>query len=297
VDTNPKLALLGLGTMGRAMASSALRNGISTVVWNRDLEVATQMAGRGAEVALSPVDAVKGVDMVITMVTDTGAVSSIASDLGMLEALPSGCVWAQMSTIGVEGTATVSSIVEKERPDVVFLDAPVSGSKVPAEQGKLVIFASGSEQARPIVQPVFDAIGQRTVWLGPIGAGSRMKLVNNTLLAFSAEGVANSFALALRLGLDARSVLDAFEGGPLISPWSAGKMARIARNDYSPEFPLALALKDVHLALEEADPEHFAVLASLAREWDHLASQGLGSEDVTVVTRALESDAEPDNQR
>ena len=289
MDTSPKLALLGLGTMGRAMASSALRNGISTVVWNRDLEVATQMAGRGAEVALSPVDAVKGVDMVITMVTDTGAVSSIASDLGMLEALPSGCVWAQMSTIGVEGTATVSSIVEKERPDVVFLDAPVSGSKVPAEQGKLVIFASGSEQARPIVQPVFDAIGQRTVWLGPIGAGSRMKLVNNTLLAFSAEGVANSLALARRLGLDVRSVLDAFEGGPLISPWSEGKISRIAGNDYSPEFPLALALKDVHLALEEADPERFAVLASLAREWEQLVDQGLGSEDVTVVTRALES--------
>lgn len=292
MDTSPKLALLGLGTMGRAMASSALRNGISTVVWNRDLEVATQMADRGAEVAPSPVDAVKGVDVVITMVTDTEAVTSIASDLGMLEALPPDCVWAQMSTIGVEGTATVSSIVEKERSDVLFLDAPVSGSKVPAEQGKLVIFASGSEQARPIVQPVFDAIGQRTVWLGPIGAGSRMKLVNNTLLAFSAEGVANSLALARRLGLDVRSVLDAFEGGPLISPWSEGKISRIAGNDYSPEFPLALALKDVHLALEEADPERFAVLASLAREWEQLVDQGLGSEDVTVVTRALESRAE-----
>jgi 3-hydroxyisobutyrate dehydrogenase len=289
VDTSPKLAVLGLGTMGRAMASSALRNGISTVVWNREPAAATLMADRGAEVAPSAADAVKGVDVVITMVTDTEAVTSIAVDLGVLEALPPGAVWAQMSTIGVEGTATVGSIVEKERADVLFLDAPVSGSKVPAEQGKLVIFASGSEQARPIVQPVFDAIGQRTVWLGPIGAGSRMKLVNNTLLAFSAEGVANSLALALRLGLDVRSVVEAFDGGPLISPWTAGKMARIARNDYSPEFPLALALKDVHLALEEADPDRFAVLASVAREWQQLVDQGLGSDDVTVVTRALES--------
>ena len=289
MSTSPKLAVLGLGTMGRAMASSAVRNGISTVVWNRELTVARQMADQGAEVAASVVDAVKGVDVVITMVTDTEAVTSIAVGLGMLEALPPGAVWAQMSTIGVKGTTAVSSIVEKERSDVLFLDAPVSGSKVPAEQGKLVVFASGSEQARPIVEPVFDAIGQRTVWLGPIGAGSRMKLVNNTLLAFSAEGVANSFALALRLGLDARSVLDAFEGGPLISPWSAGKMARIAGNDYSPEFPLALALKDVHLALEEADPDRFTVLARLAREWDQLVDQGLGGEDVTVVTRALET--------
>jgi 3-hydroxyisobutyrate dehydrogenase len=289
VDTKPKLAVLGLGTMGRGMAGSALRNGISTVVWNREPKGATQMADRGAEVAHSPADAVKDVDVVITMVTDTKAVTSIALDLGMLEALPPGAVWAQMSTIGVEGTATLGSLVARERPDVLFLDAPVSGSKAPAEQGKLVIFSSGPEQARPIVEPVFDAIGQRTVWLGPIGEGSRMKLVNNTLLAFSAEGVANALALARRLGLDVRSVLDAFEGGPLLSPWEAGKISRIDGNDYSPEFPLALALKDVHLALEEADPARFAVLASLAREWEQLVHQGLGEEDVTVVTRALEN--------
>jgi len=288
VDKRPKLAVLGLGTMGRAMAGSALRDGIPTVVWNRQLEIATPMADQGAEVALSAVDAVKGVDVVITMVTDTVAVTSIAVDLGVLEALPPGAVWAQMSTIGVEGTATVSSIVEKQRSDVFFLDAPVSGSKVPAEQGKLTIFASGSEQARAVVQPVFDAIGQRTVWLGPIGAGSRMKLVNNTLLAFNTEGVANSLALARRLGLDVGSVLDAIGGGPLVSPWAAGKLLRIQDGIYSPEFPLALALKDVHLALEQADPERFAVLASLVREWEQLVDQGLGDEDVTVVTRALE---------
>ena len=288
MDPRPKLAVLGLGTMGRGMASSALRRGISTIVWNRELDVARQMADQGAEVALSAADAVKGVDMVITMVTDTEAVTSIAVDLGVLEALPPGAVWTQMSTIGVEGTATVCSIVEKERSDVLFLDGPVSGSKVPAEEGNLVIFASDSEQARPIVEYVFDAIGQRTVWLGPIGAGSRMKLVNNTLLAFSAEGVANSLALARRLGLDVRSVLDAFQGGPLISQSAAGKISRIESNNYSPESPLALGLKDVHLALEVADPERFAVLASLAREWEALVDQGLGTEDVTAVTRALE---------
>jgi len=289
VDTGPKLAVLGLGTMGRAMAGSALRNGISTVVWNREPDVARQMADQGAEVALSAVDAVKGVDVVITMVTNTEAVTSIAVDLGVLQALPPGAVWAQMSTIGVEGTAAVSSIVEKERPDVLFLDAPVSGSKAPAEQGTLTIFASGSETARPIVEPVFDAIGQRTIWLGAIGAGSRMKLVNNTLLAFNAEGVANSLALARRLGLEVGSVLNAFEGGPLMSAWTAGKIRHIQANNYSPEFPLALALKDVHLALEHADPERFVVLAELAREWEQLTDQGLGNEDVTVVTRALES--------
>jgi 3-hydroxyisobutyrate dehydrogenase len=116
-----------------------------------------------------------------------------------------------------------------------------------------------------------------------------MKLVNNTLLAFAAEGVANSLALARTLGLEVRHVRDAFEGGPLVSPWMAGKLARLENDDYSPEFPLALALKDVHLALEEADPERFRVLASLAGEWEGIVKQGLGNQDVTVVTRSLES--------
>ena len=287
-DKAPNLAVLGMGTMGRAMAASALRNGVPTVVWNRNPDGARSLAEQGAEVVQSVSDAVKDADVVITMVTDTDAVTSIAVDLGMLEALRAGAVWAQMSTIGVEGTATVSAAAERRRPDILFLDAPVSGSKVPAEQGKLTIFASGSEQARPTVEPVFAAIGQRTVWLGPAGMGSRMKLVNNTLLAFSAEGVANSLALAHQLGIDVSRVRDAFEGGPLISPWMAGKLARLQEGNYSPEFPLALALKDVHLALGEADPERFAVLASLAREWGAIAEQGLGGQDVTVVTRSLE---------
>ena len=288
-DNGPRLAMLGLGTMGRAMAGSALRNGIPTVVWNRDPAAASGLVDQGAEVATSVADAVKAATVVITMVTDARAVTSIATELGMLAALPTGAVWAQMSTIGIDGTAAVNSMVETERPDVVFLDAPVSGSKVPAEQGKLTIFASGSELARPTVEPIFAAIGQRTVWLGPVGTGSRMKLVNNTLLAFAAEGVANSLALARTLGLEVRSVRDTFEGGPLLSPWMVGKLVRLEDDDYSPEFPLALALKDVHLALEEADPERFRVLASLAREWEEIEKQGLGNQDVTVVTRSLES--------
>ncbi len=283
-----KLAVLGLGTMGRGMASSALRAGIPTVVWDRNLEAARPLVELGAEAATTAPAAVQGVDVAITMVTDAKAVASIVTDLDMLEALPSGAVWAQMSTIGVNATESIAAMVEQRRSDVSFLDAPVSGSKVPAEQGRLTIFASGPEAARLKVEPVFSAIGQRTIWLGPVGTGSRMKLVNNTLLAFGAEGVANSLALAHRLGLDTSLVLEAFEGGPLLSPWEAGKFRRIEAGDYSPEFPLRLALKDVHLALESGGPEHFSVLASLAREWEEVVEQGGGDDDVTVLTRFLE---------
>jgi 3-hydroxyisobutyrate dehydrogenase len=282
-----KLAVLGLGTMGRAMATSALRAQIPTVVWNRDPAPAQTLAGTGAEVAPSVADAVGNADVVITMVTDAHAVISIATEMGMLSALASGAVWAQMSTIGIDGTEALAALVARERPDVFFVDAPVSGSKVPAEQGKLLILASGPEEARPQVTPVFDAIGQRTVWLGPVGNGSRMKLVNNTLLAFTAEGVANSLGLAHHLGLETAAVIEAFDGGPLMSPWETGKLRRIAEGNFSPEFALALALKDVHLALDAGSAERFPVLGALSAEWDDLVAHGLGDEDVTAVTRSF----------
>ena len=283
----PKLAVLGLGTMGAAMAGTAQRAGIPLVVWNRQPAAAANLAAQGVEVAQSVTDAVKEADVVVTMVTNADAVTSIAIEQGLLAALRSGAVWAQMSTIGVEGTEQIAAMVNDQRPDTFFVDAPVSGSKVPAEQGKLLIFASGPEGARSPVAPVFDVIGQRTVWLGPAGYGSRMKLANNVLLAFTAEGVANSFALARRLGLETGSVIEAFEGSPLVSPWESGKFRRIARDDYSEEFALALALKDVHLALAEAGSDRFPVLAAVAEEWSQIVDRGLGHEDVTVVTREL----------
>ena len=284
----PRLAVLGLGTMGRAMAGSALRAGIPTVVWNRDPASAEGLADQGAEVAPSVVDAVRDVDVVVTMVTNADAVISIATERELLATLPEGAVWAEMSTIGIDGTERVAALVRSQRPDVYFVDAPVSGSKVPAEQGKLLIFASGPDEARTRLAPVFEAIGQRTMWLGPSGHGARMKLVNNTLLAFTAEGVANSLALAHRLGLDTASVVEAFDGSPLMSPWESGKLRRIAQGEFSAEFALALALKDVHLALSAGSEERFRVLAALADEWGAIVDDGLGGEDVTVVTRALE---------
>jgi 3-hydroxyisobutyrate dehydrogenase len=283
----PTLAVLGLGTMGTAMAGTARRASLPLVVWNREPAAAENLAGPGVEVADSVTDAVKEADVVVTMVTNADAVASIAADGGLLAGLRPGAVWAQMSTIGLEGTERIATMASQQRPDTYFVDAPVSGSKVPAEQGHLLIFASGPDDARSRVTPVFDVLGQRTLWLGPAGNGSRMKLVNNVLLAFTAEGVANSFAVARRLGLETASVIEAFDGGPLVSPWESGKFRRIAGDEYSPEFALALALKDVHLALSEAGSDRFPVLAALAEEWTQIVDGGLGDQDVTVVTRVL----------
>ena len=282
------VAVLGIGSMGHGMATSALRAGIPTIVWNREAGRTRDLADLGAEVAETAADAAARAGIVITMVTDADAVISIATEQGMLDALAPGSIWAQMSTIGVAGIERVIQLVEARRTDVTLLDAPVSGSKEPAEQGQLTIFASGPDDARSRVASLFDALGQRTIWVGPLGAGSRLKLVNNTLLAFTAEGLGASIALAHRLGVETETVIDALDGGPLVSPWESAKLQRIAKGDYSPQFALALALKDVHLALEAVDAGRFESLASLAREWERAVDQGLGDQDLTVVTRALE---------
>src|SRR5438270_9441008 len=196
-----RVAILGIGAMGHGMANSALRAGIPTTVWNRAPEATRDLAELGAEVAETAADAARRAGIVVTMVTDTDAVISIARDQGMLAALPPGAIWIQMSTIGL-GIERVAALAQLERPDVTLLDAPVSGSKDPAEKGQLTIFASGPEEARSRVTPLFDALGQRTIWVGGVGAGSRLKLVNNTWLAFTAEAVAAAVALAHRMGLE-----------------------------------------------------------------------------------------------
>ncbi|MGD0935502.1 MAG: NAD(P)-dependent oxidoreductase [Streptosporangiaceae bacterium] len=280
--TDEPVAVLGIGAMGHGMAASALRAGIPTIVWNRRMEATRDLAELGAEVAGTAADAARRAAIVLTMVTDADAVMSVARDQGML------AVWAQMSTIGVAGTDRVAAMAGAERPDVMLLDAPVSGSRDPAERGQLTIFASGPGGARSRVTPLFDALGQRTFWVGEAGAGTRLKLVNNTWLAFAAEAVAASVALARRLGLETEMVVDALGGGTLVSPWQAAKLQRIAEGEFSAQFALSLALKDVRLALQAAGDDRFAVLACLAEEWQQAVDQGLGEQDLTIVTRVLE---------
>jgi 3-hydroxyisobutyrate dehydrogenase len=286
--TQEQVAVLGIGAMGHGMATSALRAGIPTVVWSREPEATRDLADLGAEVAESVADAARRAAIVVTMVTDTDAVISIARDQGMLAALAPGAIWVQMSTIGVAGIERVAALVDGERPDVTLVDAPVSGSKDPAAEGQLTIFASGPDEARSRLASLFDALGQRTIWVGAVGAGSRLKVVNNTWLAFGAEAVAASVALARRLGLETDTVADALGGGPLVSPWQAAKLQRIAKGEFSAQFALSLALKDVHLALQASNEDRFAALACLADEWQQVVDQGLGDQDLTVVTRALE---------
>ena len=173
------------------------------------------------------------------------------------------------------------------RPDVLLVDAPVSGSKGPAETGQLLILASGPPAAEAPLAPVFSAIGRKTVWLGPAGQGSRMKLIVNAYMSVLIEGVAEALELASRLGVDPAGVAQAIEGGPLDAPIADAKLHKMQAGDFAPEFPLEWALKDVDLAIAAASGDRLPLLEALSGQWHAAVQAGHGREDVSAVRLAL----------
>jgi 3-hydroxyisobutyrate dehydrogenase len=280
------VTVLGMGTMGTPIASNLVRSGFPTTVWDRDPARAAPLAQLGARVADTPATAAGDAEVLITMLADAGAVTSVVDHQGVLEALPHGAAWVQMGTIGVTATDRLAALVGARRSDLLFVDAPVSGSKGPAEQGALVVLASGPPAAAERLDPVFAILGQRTIWLGRAGRGMRMKLLLNGWLAFLMEGTAEMAALADEFGISHLEVLDALEGGPLAAPVATAKFEKIGRGDYEHEFALAWALKDVDLALS-ATQGHLPVLAAIANQWHRAVTAGYGDLDVSAARLAL----------
>ena len=281
-----RVTVLGTGIMGSAMARLLARAGLDTTAWDRTAAASAPLADAGVRVAGSAAEAVHGATVVITMLPDGDAVSAVMFD-GPAAALADGTAWAQMGTIGVSATEQVADRVTQLRPGVLFVDAPVSGSKGPAEHGELLILASGPPAAVPVVTPVFDAIGRKTVWLGEAGAGSRMKLAVNAYMSVLIEGVAEALELVDRLGIDAGKLDEVIEGGPLDAPIADAKLHKMQRGDYAPEFPLEWALKDVDLAIEAAGGDAPPLLAALSRQWRAAVQAGHGREDVSAARLAL----------
>jgi len=283
----PRVAVLGIGIMGGAMARNLLRAGLAVDVWDRSPEAAARLTGAGAIAHASPDQAVARADIAITMLPHFAAVASVAMDQGMLSALSTGAIWAQMGTIGVMATQRLTAKVADQRPDVSFVDAPVSGTRQPAEAGRLLVLASGPDAARPALEPVFSAIGSRTLWLGEAGAGSRLKLVLNGWLAFLMEGIAESAALADVLNVSHDAVREALHGSPLEAPAALMKLAKIDAGDESPDFSLRWATKDLHLALTEGGERALPIAATIDRRWSELVEAGLGEADVSAAIHGL----------
>jgi 3-hydroxyisobutyrate dehydrogenase len=237
--------------MGAPIARNLLRAGFPVTVWNRTPERAQALAEIGARPAASPAEAAAPAEILLTMLADGEAVEhATTGPEGALPALRTGSVWVQMATVGLDWTDQLAAHAWDH--GVEFVDAPVSGSDGPARDAQLEVLASGSGTARQRVEPVFDAIARRTLWLGPAGNGTRLKLVLNNWLASITEAAAETLALTGALGLEQGVFLEAIAGGPLDAPYAATKGRAMLAGEFTPGFALHLALKDVRLALDAA---------------------------------------------
>ncbi len=246
-----RVAVLGAGsTMGLGVAGNIARAGIR---------------GRRRDP-----DHVADADAVIGAIED--AVERVQSD----------AIWLQMSTIGEAGTDRCAEVAEKQ--GLTLIDAPVLCTKQPAEEGKLVVIASGPEAARERVQPIFDAVGHKTIWVGEAGAGTRLKMVANSWVLTVVEGVAETFALAEGLDLDPSLLLDAIEGGTLDLPYLRMKGQAIIERNFEPSFRLLLAAKDARLIEESAERHEIDLpLFSTIRRRLAEAAKEHGDEDFSAT--------------
>ena len=277
------VAVLGTGIMGAPMARNLAKAGFDVRVWNRSAEKAQPLADAGAAVCSSAREAADGADIVITMLADAAAVSSvIESEDGPFagDATP---LWLQMSTVGVEGTQSLSSYAAER--GIPFVDAPVLGTKQPAENGALTILASGPDELRERCQPVFDAVGRTTHWLGDVGQGSRLKLVMNSWVLALTTATAEAMALAKGFGLDPQRFLDTIDGGPLDVKYAHVKGAAMMSEEFPASFPVDGAAKDARLIVEAAADAgvHMRVAAAVAKQMQAAADAGHGREDMAAV--------------
>ena len=282
---NAKVALLGTGIMGAAMARNLIQAGAEVRAWNRSTEKAEPLARDGATVVEDPAEAASGADFLLTMLSDADVIEDVVGD-GVLPALADGGVWLQMSTVGERGNEKLARLAAES--GVAYVDAPVLGTKAPAEQGQLVVLASGPDDVRSKCEPAFEAVGSKTVWLGGAGEGSRLKLVVNNWIVGLLGVLAETIAFARATGVDPQKFLETIEGGPLGLPYAQIKGAMMIEEDFPTSFSAKLARKDAGLVLDAAEERglRMSLAPAVAARLDEAIEAGHGEEDMAAVYEA-----------
>ncbi|MER5252435.1 NAD(P)-dependent oxidoreductase [Streptomyces sp. NPDC002855] len=279
------VAVLGTGIMGAAMARNIARSGHTVRAWNRSRDKAEPLAADGVRVCGTPAEAVTGADAVLTMLYDGPAALDVMRQAA--EALRPGAAWVQSTTAGIEAIGGLAEFAREHR--LVFFDAPVLGTREPAEAGQLVVLAAGPGEHRPAVTPVLDAVGARTVWTGEDGAAgsaTRLKLVANSWVIATTNAAGEVLALAQALGVDPQSFFDTIAGGGLDMPYLRAKAGLVLNDQLSPaQFAVNTAVKDARLIVE-AGRRHGVRLDVAAASADRLAraaEAGHGDEDMAAA--------------
>lgn len=281
MNTRPHVAVLGLGAMGYAFARNLLIKGFTVYGWNRSVGRGKELVAFGMNSCNTAEEAVEHADVVISMLSDGDVTQDIMSRIQY--SLPMKSIFCQMATIGVSATENLIKSLHLNRPDVVFIDAPVSGTKTPAENAQIIVLASGDRDRANVIEPVFDAISKNVIWYGQAGQSQKMKLVLNTWLVFVMQGVAESLQLASNFGFTTNQLWEALDGGPLAAPYVKAKLSMLEQPQSEPQMQLKLALKDANLALNNLNPELMPGLATISNVWTKAEAAGYGSDDLSSI--------------
>jgi 3-hydroxyisobutyrate dehydrogenase len=275
------IAALGTGVMGAPMARNLARAGHEVRAWNRSLDKAQALSDEGVGVRDDPASAADGADVVMTMLSDADAVLDVARRANLAD----GQIWWQASTIGIEGIEQCAVLAQET--GAVLVDAPVLGTRLPAEEGKLVVLASGADPALDACAPLFDAVGQRTMRLGAAGTATRLKLAVNLWVLVVTQGTAETIAVAQSLGVEPGWVLEALEGGALDLPYFRMKTKLMLDEEFPASFALALAAKDARLvaAAAERHGADLPIARAVAERLTQATDAGHGDEDMAATYR------------
>jgi 3-hydroxyisobutyrate dehydrogenase len=285
-----RVAFCGLGIMGEPMAANLARAGVEMSVYTRTSEKAERFASEhGARTAATPREAAEGASAVITMVPDAPEVEEVLlGEQGAVHGLADGALAIDMSTIA---PTAARAIAERLADDgVSFLEAPVSGSRPKAEDGTLTIMVGGAAEEFERARPLFEAMGERIIHVGPQGHAQLTKLLTNTMGAIHAAALAESVLVVERAGIDPGAFLEVASGSAANSYVLGLKGRPMFERDFKPLFKLEHMLKDVRHCLEEARALGMELrLGSLAETfYAKAAEEGHGGEDFAAVIRALE---------
>jgi 3-hydroxyisobutyrate dehydrogenase len=279
-----RVGLLGVGLMGSAMARRLLGQEIAVTAWDREPERLHELQARGGEPAQRPNDVVSGAGVVITMLPTADIILDVIEPL--LAEWAEDTIWLQMSSVGAAEADGLARVARAH--GITIVDAPVSGSTQPAEQGQLTVLASGPDSAHAAVQPIFDALASRVLWVGEAGMGSRLKLAANHWMITTVAALAESMRLCEAMGLDQRHFIALLDGGPLGSPYAMQKLGEMRRHDYPAGFPVRLAAKDLELVSEVERSARTAMpLLDVVRERFATAANGqLADRDLAAIYEA-----------
>jgi 3-hydroxyisobutyrate dehydrogenase len=286
------IALLGVGTMGSGMAANLLKAGFPLTVYNRTPAKTEPLIAKGAKTASTPALAAKDAEIILSMLSDDAASQEAWMGAnGALDGAKRGTVLVESSTVSPAWIVELSE--QAKSRGLELLDAPVTGSRMQAQEGELKFLVGGSEEALAKAEPILRAMSKEVIHLGPVGSGAKMKLVNNFLSGVQVAALAEAIAWLERSGLDREKALEILKSGAPGSPLLAGISSRMVRRDYSVNFLLRLMSKDLQYAVEAAGTTgvNLTTAANARQLFEHAATAGFAEKDMSAVVELVRNQA------